>query len=118
MPSRTPRKRSTTTQKGLGHHHQVVRERLMLRHVDGTKCWWCSRPMFRDKTRNWDGRSLHADHDTARSRGGTTATRLLHAACNEERGDGSRDHRRPTATTTPDPRDVDPLLGNLVMDWP
>jgi hypothetical protein len=39
--------------------------------------------------------ALDADHSHARAHGGTRADRLLHAKCNKERGDGSRDHLRP-----------------------
>ena len=70
MPYRTRAPR-TTTQKGLGHRHQQNRARLITRHIDGTPCWWCGKRMFRDKARNRDGRALHADHDTPRSRGGS-----------------------------------------------
>lgn len=111
MANSTPRTRGTTTQRGLGHKHQQARARLLARHVDGARCPWCQRPMFRDKEQNFDRRALHADHDTARSRGGTTATRLLHGSCNESRGDGLRG-------TTAAPNTPDPELGTLVMNWP
>lgn len=44
---------------------------------------------------------LEADHSQTRSNGGKKADRLLHGynqlgnRCNQERGDGSRDHQRP-----------------------
>ncbi len=41
---------------------------------------------------------LDADHDEARAHGGEKATRLLHAICNRQRGDGSRDDVRPAIT--------------------
>lgn len=41
---------------------------------------------------------LDADHSRARSHGGVMADRLLHASCNRERGDGSRDDSRPALT--------------------
>ncbi len=46
--------------------------------------------MHRDPTRNPDQRALHADHTRARAHGGHLADRLLHATCNERRGDGTR----------------------------
>lgn len=122
MPSRTgrgqqpPTGRRTNKQRGLGWQHTQNRDRLLARHRDGRPCWWCGKPMWRDATRNPDRRPLHADHTRARSRGGTTADRLLHAACNEARGDGSRDHDRPAAETVAGRTDAD--LGPLAMPWP
>ncbi|MFE3196251.1 hypothetical protein ACFXHA_45150 [Nocardia sp. NPDC059240] len=90
--------RRTTTQRGLGWHHQQQREALLARHRDGARCWWCGEPMYRDAVRNLDGESLAADHSHARAHGGTRADRLLHGLCNKSRGDGSRDDRRPALT--------------------
>lgn len=73
--------------------------------------------MYRDPTRNPDGEPLHADHTRPRSKGGTTADRLLHARCNRARGDGSRDHQRPAAAQTA-ADDPDDDLGHLAMNWP
>lgn len=86
---------TTTTKRGLGWDHQKTRERLLRAHVDGTPCWWCNQPMYRDPAQNWDGRPLEADHSVARSKGGNRADRLLCSTCNRQRGDGSRDHERP-----------------------
>ncbi|WP_064442610.1 hypothetical protein [Hoyosella altamirensis] len=90
----------STTARGLGHRHQQQHKRLLAKHVDGTLCWWCGKPMYRDKTHNPDSRTLEADHSKARSIHGTShlADRLLHSKCNRERGDGSRDHQRPALT--------------------
>ncbi len=124
---RTPTK--TTTQRGLGWQHQQDAARLLRHHIDGTRCWWCGLPMFRDIARNWDGKRLAADHSKARAFGGTRADRLLHGNCNSQRGDGSRDHQRPVVlgvhptewkaalaalgiTTTP----IE-CTDDLVMDW-
>lgn len=99
----------TTTERGLGWQHQRKREALLAVHRDGAPCWWCSRPMYRDKTRNFDGQALAADHIQARANGGTVAGRLLHGSCNSSRGDGSRDAQRPAASTDggePAPRPV------------
>lgn len=122
MPNRTPRPSSTA--RGLGHNHQQHRARLLLRHIDGRPCWCCDRPMYKDPKRNYDGRTLHADHSRARSTvgvGNSTADRLLHATCNEQRGDGSHDDQRPALTRragTAD-RGADSDLGELCyFDWP
>lgn len=87
--------RKTTTERGLGWKHQRARERLLSVHRDGAACWWCGRPMYRDKNRNFDGQALAADHELARAHGGDAAGRLLHGSCNSSRGDGSRDAQRP-----------------------
>ncbi len=82
----------------------------MRSHLDGTPCDWCGRPMYSDANRhkNWDYKpestnpdsgKLHADHsDMSRAeaiRRGLPmpkANRLLHGACNIQRGDGGNDH--------------------------
>lgn len=87
----------TRAQRGLGHDHDIIRRGLMARHVDGTPCWWCGKPMYRDKTRNHDGMPLAADHSHARAYGGRKADRLLHFTCNAQRGAGDRDDTRPAA---------------------
>ena len=111
--------RRTTTQRGLGNHHRRQVDRLKSLHVEGTPCWWCNRPMFsRNPELNIDGKTLQGDHSLPRSSGGAIADRLLHATCNAERGDGSRDHLRPALTgqqtTAPDTTDV----GHRAMVWP
>lgn len=80
--------RRTTTQKGLGWRHQQERDRLLAKHRDGERCWWCDEPMLKSQ-------ELAADHSIARAHGGTKADRLLHGLCNKQRGDGSRDGERP-----------------------
>lgn len=85
----------TTTERGLGWDHQKQRANLVAVHVDGTPCWWCGRPMFYDKTRNFDGLPLAADHEDARANGGDRANRLLHFSCNSSRQAGARDDQRP-----------------------
>lgn len=109
----------TTTARGLGWAHQQQRDRLIRDHVDGTLCWWCGLPMFKSQ-------KLEADHSRARSQGGTKADRLLHGynqlghRCNQERGDGSRDHLRPAITGKPiaQAQADQELLGVRVMPWP
>ncbi|MEJ6013805.1 hypothetical protein WG936_08150 [Corynebacterium sp. H127] len=90
----------TTTEKGLGWEHQKARDALLAVHQDGTPCWWCAKPMFRDKRRNHDGLSLAADHEEARHYGGTKPTRLLHGSCNSSRKQGDNDDQRPAAGVT------------------
>ncbi|OZF09828.1 hypothetical protein CH300_00155 [Rhodococcus sp. 15-1154-1] len=75
------RRGKTTSQKGLGWDHQQTRKHLLAVHVDGTPCAHCKKPMFK-----WQ--ALDADHELARSQGGTKANRLLHASCNRSRKDG------------------------------
>ncbi len=80
----TPRARgTTTTARGLGHEHQKRRAKLLRSHIDGTPCAWCGEPMYL-------AQDLDADHSVPRALGGTHADRLLHAACNRSRGDGTR----------------------------
>jgi hypothetical protein len=80
--------RKATTQRGLGWAHRKRRTALLRSFVEGTLCWWCGKPMH-------SGQVLSADHSIPRALGGRVADRLLHAPCNIERGDGSRDHLRP-----------------------
>lgn len=87
QPGPRPPKAGTTS-RGLGWQHQQQRARLLGRHRDGDICWWCGQPMYRAE-------DLAADHSESRASGGRTADRLLHALCNSQRGDGSRDHLRP-----------------------
>jgi len=125
MPSHTRRgqqpppigKRRTNKQRGVGWQHTQQRDRLLARHTDGRPCWWCGEPLYRDPKRNPDGEPLHADHTRPRSKGGTTADRLLHASCNRARGDGSRDHERPAAAHAV-AGDTQHDLGPLAMPWP
>lgn len=74
---------ATTTQRGLGWQHQKQRARLLRQHQDGDLCGHCGKPMYKSQP-------LQADHTLPRSMGGTKADRLLHAWCNESRGNGSR----------------------------
>lgn len=130
MPNRT-RATPTTTQKRLGYDHQQNRARLLQRHIDGQPCWWCGKPMYRDRTRNWDynpnatrsdgkpdtsSGSLAADHSKARATNKTShADRLLHGTCNKRRQQGQNDDERPALTRNTNP---DNELGALIFDWP
>ncbi|QDF17177.1 HNH endonuclease [Gordonia phage William] len=102
-------RRPNPEERGLGQPHKNQVKHLKASHVDGTPCWWCGRPMYLDRTRNWDhdptstdraSGSLAGDHTHARAHGGTHADRLLHGTCNKQRGDGRRDHQRPALTHT------------------
>lgn len=88
-------KKISTTHKGLDSRHRQQRKMLLGKLKDGEECWWCGRPMYRDKQKNFDGLPLAADHIKARVHGGRLAERLLHYSCNSSRGDGSRDYMRP-----------------------
>lgn len=95
MPAKVSK---STTARGLGHDHQKNRVRLLRNLVDGAPCWWCGKGMHKEPSRNWDGRTLNADHETSRRDGGKLANRLLHDTCNKQRGAGDRDHLRPAVT--------------------
>jgi hypothetical protein len=121
--------RRTTTQRGLGHRHRQQVDGLKRVMPTGSPCWWCGRPMFTDAALNWDGKSLQGDHSIPRSVGGAVADRLLHATCNNQRGDGSRDHLRP-AISGANITDLDECpnitahgsttsdLGRRLLPWP
>ena len=111
---------ASTTDRGLGWRHQQQVANLFRQLVDGTLCWWCGLPMFHDTIRNWDRRKLAGDHSRARSVAGphSLADRLLHATCNERRGDGSHDHERPALTGEAIQASSPSSLGTLVMPWP
>lgn len=92
-------KKANTTQRGYGHAHQKTRQRLIYNHRDGTPCWWCALPMYRDKTQNWDQQPLAADHSTTNGAAtGQHADRLLHGKCNSQAAGHARDHLRPALT--------------------
>ena len=111
MPAtRSGRHTKTTTARGLGQRHKQQAAHLKRHHVDGTPCWWCAEPMYL-------AQGLAADHSVPRSQGGTLADRLLHSWCNNQRGDGHRDHERPALTGRKPTREaID--LGRRVMRWP
>lgn len=125
----TTRKRPTPAARGYDDSHRERARQLRANHVDGTLCWWCLLPMFRDRTKNHDYEAnavrsdgqpdltsgvLHADHPEGKD-GGKLPERLMHGLCNKQRGNGTRDDQRPAlqhvaATENP--------LGNLTMGWP
>lgn len=91
--------KKSTHERGYGWQQQKDRARLIRLHKDGTPCWWCGKPMYRDKHRNHDGLPLAADHEDANgARDGKRATRLLHFSCNSSRKDGANDAKRPALT--------------------
>ncbi|AEK08059.1 HNH endonuclease [Mycobacterium phage Baka] len=92
---------------GLGWRHQRALRALRSEHVDGSPCDWCGRPMWLDPTRNFDydpessvrgNGVLQGDHEVSRAdclKKGIPVPlphRLLHAACNRQRGSGRNDH--------------------------
>jgi hypothetical protein len=102
--------RQTTTQRGLGWAHQQQVAALKRRHIDGTPCWWCGEGMYLSQP-------LDGDHSIARAHGGTVADRLLHRACNIERGDGRRDHLRPALGGKADEQLVEDRSRWCVLQW-
>ena len=92
-------KAKSTTERGYGWKHQKQRERLLRAHKDGAPCWWCGKPMYLDKSKNWDGKSLAADHPEPNgARKGLPAKRLLHHNCNSQAKEHNSDHLRPALT--------------------
>jgi hypothetical protein len=118
-----------TTDRGLGWKHQQIVAMLIRKLTDGTLCWWCGLPMFKDKHRNWDRLTLAGDHSVARIHGGDRADRLLHGRCNSQRKDGSRDDVRPAVLKVHPSEWAQALAGRgvtvteanpsdaLAMDW-
>lgn len=125
-------RRKTTTEKGLGWRHRQAVDGLKRRHVDGSPCDWCGRPMYLDRTKNWDynpestsplSGTLHADH-SAMTRADAIRQgvpiplpdRLLHQTCNIQRGDGGNDH---LAANAAGQAAADTEAGvTLLMPWP
>lgn len=131
----TTARRKTTTEKGLGWRHQQASEALKRKHRDGDPCDWDGRPMYRDRTKNWDynpdstnptSGALQADHSKMTRaeaiRLGLSIPlpdRLLHGECNRQRGDGRNDHLAWINSGKP------PVMGSassgdqrLAMPWP
>lgn len=99
MPRRA---RGNTTAAGYGHAHQQQRQRLLDRHVDGTRCPLCGKPMYRSQR-------LHLDHTDPRAlNAASEGDRLTHGSCNERRGarlgNRLRKGRRPLPDPQPTPR--------------
>lgn len=132
----TTTRRKTTTEKGLGWRHRQAVDGLKRRHIDGTPCFWDGRPMYLDRTRNWDydpnssnptSGELQGDHEMSRAealRQGVQIplpNRLMHAECNRQRGDGRNDHLawgnsgRPPVMDMPSDAAV---TEHLLMPWP
>jgi 5-methylcytosine-specific restriction protein A len=71
--------RGTTTQRGLGHDHQLLRRQVLSEEF---VCWICGKPAQR-------GDPLTADHLVSRARGGDNMRsnyRAAHLSCNSRRG--------------------------------
>jgi hypothetical protein len=131
----TTARRKTTTERGLGWRHQQMADALKRKHQDGTPCDWDGRPMYLDRTKNWDydpestnpaSGALQADHSKM-SRGEALRRglpiplpdRLLHGECNRQRGDGRNDHL--AWINTGRPPVIDGVSGGgelLLMAWP
>ncbi|AAN12651.1 hypothetical protein LITTLEE_5 [Mycobacterium phage LittleE] len=115
-----------TTERGLGWHHQQAADQLKKKHKDGSPCDWCGRPMWLDPVMNWDYNPdpdapkrgngvLQADHSKqsraeALRKGEKVLPpdRLLHAACNQQRGEGHNDHLAANGR----------VAETLAMPWP
>lgn len=122
------RRKKTQTELGLGYRHRIAADNLKRDHQDGTPCSWCGRPMYKDRTRNWDynpdgGRDsgkLHAHHSkVSRSeaiRRGLPIPppdELLHGVCNIQLGDGGNQHLAHVSGNTAPPPPT-----KLYMPWP
>lgn len=138
MATTAKRKPPTTTEKGLGWRHRQAVDALKRRHQDGSPCDWDGRPMYLDRTRNWDynpeatyptSGELQGDHrDMPRAKALALGLpipppdRLLHAECNRQRGDGRNDHL--AWSNSGKPPLMEPLLPAItdgetyVMAWP
>lgn len=130
----TAARRKTTTERGLGWRHQQAVDALKRKHRDGDPCEWDGRPMYLERTKNWDynpdstnpnSGELQGDHEVARAeaiRRGVPIplpNRLLHAECNRQRGDGSNDHLAWINSGRPPVMDIGPASSdNLHMPWP
>lgn len=123
----TPRTKPRPTGDVHARRHRKAAEDLRNAHHDGDPCDWCGRPMYRDRTRNFDynplatnptNGQLHADHSKmsraeAIRRGLPIQLpdRLLHGRCNIQRGEGTNDHLAASNNTTVP-------TSPLVMPWP
>lgn len=64
-----------------GPQHKKQRQSLVYLHKDGSECEVCAEPMYRDASKNWDGKPLEADHEDADT--SRPANRLIHSKCNK-----------------------------------
>lgn len=94
--SGSDKKDLTSRANAWGSKHKKAVARLKAKHVEGTPCQWCGKPMYLEQ-------DLQGDHGISRAQGGTETTRLLHPDCNRERGDGTYDHLAPIITGKPLP---------------
>lgn len=110
MPSR---RQPSSTARGYGYSHKLIRKRLMANHVDGRPCSHCGLPMYGDAhaDRNRDGKPLHAHHAGERAVKGGVANELLHDLCNKQIGDPNRQRSDKLQL-------VEASVGALAMDWP
>jgi hypothetical protein len=125
MPTKR-KPQAKTSARGLGWRHQQAVATLRRNHRDGAPCDWCGKPLYLDRTRNWDhdpdrnhlSGVLHGDHAglsrTEAIRLGKPIplpNRLLHQTCNIQRGTGGMDHLAATNTANID-------TSKLAMPWP
>jgi hypothetical protein len=72
-----------------GYRYQLQRAAAWAALPDGTQCQICGLPMFKDRARNPDGRSLHWDHITPVADGGADGPkRFVHARCTSPEAEG------------------------------
>lgn len=131
----TVKKKLSTTEKGLGWKHQQAADALKRAHRDGSPCDWDGRPMYLDRTRNWDydkdsnnpsNGELQADHSEVsraecikRGIPVPPPNRLLHAECNRQRGKGGNDHLAWINSGKPPVISNEPsVTTELAMPWP
>lgn len=129
------KKKLSTTDKGLGWKHQQAVDALKRAHRDGSLCDWDGRPMYLDRTRNWDydpdsanpnSGELQGDHSEMSRRECIKLgipvpppNRLLHAECNRQRGDGRNDHLAWINSGKPPVISSEPsVTTELAMPWP
>jgi len=72
--------KGTTTERGYDNGHKVNRARMLYNLMDGTKCTYCGKPMYREAALNFDQAPLEADHKHGDK--SSPAYRLIHRRCN------------------------------------
>lgn len=74
--ARQYKSKGSSTERGYGSKHRLVREALLATFVPGTPCGFCDQPML-------TGQALDLDHsDPATRLDGQPGDRLTHATCN------------------------------------
>lgn len=130
----TTARRKTTTERGLGWRHQQAVDALKRKHRDGDPCDWDGRPMYLDRTKNWDYKASSTNPTSGELQGDHSGMsraecierglpiplpdRLLHAECNRQRGDGKNDHLAWINSGKPPVMDIGSATTELAMPWP